>query len=117
MRGIKFRSWHPTSKLMSIGFVLGYNYFGKVVDDTEGHPAILEAQDIARNELKIMQYTGLTDKNGKEIYEGDILSYSGEVAYEHAAYWGANTSWLHDIVFEIDEEIIGNIFENPELLK
>jgi len=72
----------------------------------------------------LMQYTGLKDKNGKEIYEGDIL-------------YGTNPNGMHNCVWEcvslenfhhyqeteeaINEygniEVIGNIYENPELLK
>ena len=83
---------------------------------------------------ELMQYTGLTDKNGKEIYEGDILKISygamgdviGQVLYEsdHGGYifqWeqkGPNQNYINlncDVAFE--SVIIGNILENPELLK
>jgi uncharacterized phage protein (TIGR01671 family) len=69
----------------------------------------------------LCQFTGLTDKNGKEIYEGDITD-EGEVIF-HTEYLGffVKTEWaeqefkpLYDFAFL---EIIGNIYENPELLK
>lgn len=80
----------------------------------------------AKERFILMQYTGLKDKNGKEIYEGDILkvdwkdnrykSVIGMVewdnenaAYRFAAGSPSEVSWSH--------EIIGNIYENPELLK
>ena len=74
----------------------------------------------------LMQYTGLKDKNGKEIYEGDIIEKS---AYDNDHLIGAvqmiNGRWCTNESFNYDAlnfplhvvEIIGNIHENPELLK
>lgn len=68
------------------------------------------------NEENIMQFTGLKDKNGKEIYEGDILKtkfgnkiwFSDLIDYH---LWNIQNSNAFSQI-----EVIGNIFENPELL-
>lgn len=78
----------------------------------------------------LMQFTGLHDNNGKEIYEGDIVRYTvngtdvGEVWWQDArGVWVID--WTHspdeykDVQIEYSREltIIGNIYENPELLE
>ena len=90
----------------------------------------------------IMQYTGLKDKNGKEVYEGDIIvtRYSGgdrkgQIYYGDVIKWGVynigcngyeypmevvgpyvKEEYLYGLMIEERSEIIGNIYENPELL-
>lgn len=76
------------------------------------------------------QYTGLTDKNGTKIFEGDILSTGNTDEYLGVVEWDSDNTGLavlFDGMFEsfrellfIDEvkvEVIGNIYDNPELLK
>jgi uncharacterized phage protein (TIGR01671 family) len=85
----------------------------------------------ATNEKTVGQYTGLTDKNGKKIFEGDIIlglflhscPVNSLVAFQDGAFgllWnraGAETFWAFTSICNVEYEIIGNIHDNPELLK
>lgn len=119
MREIKFRAWELNTKQMSKPFGLG------------GIPIFIVDGEIVG--LEIMQFTGLLDKNGKEIYEGDIVfnhsvsrEESGEVIFSdiHHSYIikykpkkGRSDDWDDMHGDEHNLEKIGNIWENPELLK
>ncbi len=114
MRELKFRAWDTLAKKMR---------------DHNLDPQVIQAVIFGNHydgRVAIMQFTGLKDKNGKEIYEGDIFPYGKKnliVRYECGG-WTGNWLGLNLFIF-INEfpnvenclEIIGNIYESPELLE
>ena len=124
----EFRAWTEEGKAMYYGV---YPF----KDDT----LLLSYDEIAFDEVPasdfiLMQSTGLLDKNGKEIYEGDIVRYKAgcntvteEVVYDkNFAGFGVKDADAN-IIFTFGElaeeiglsslEVVGNIYENPELLE
>ena len=116
MREIKFRAWGVAEDCDE--WEIQYS-FDIISSDGE----IFE-RGSARPEWVLMQFTGLLDKQGKEIYEGDIVEfkYANIKKLKRAVIeWGSSgfwvVGWWNKIADYKGFEVIGNIYENPELLE
>lgn len=127
----KFRAWDPICSVMLDSYDRNFRKIYSFCSFKLGY----ERYDF--RQLKIMQCTGLCDKNGKLIYEGDILDYTvfdhnghdtqkiGKIEFVGSRYMIYDSDPRDEGYFDLDWieqqdcelEVIGNIYENPELLK
>ena len=126
-RQIKFRAWDKEDEeWLERFYVSGYgdvmavqgNYYPEEIESVEN--------------VVLMQYTGIKDKNGKEIYEGDVVNYFGTKGIIKFGEFGVSTDpgsgyqmvvgWFVENGLDCrspgdEDEVIGNIYENLELLE
>ena len=137
MREIKFRAWNIEDGIMDGAMHYPENDYAITPEGnlvrfiTGGYPSpdgIMERMDFSKTHI-LMQYTGLKDKNGKEIFEEDIVKHTdGNVGVVY--YWETKATFMvdfHDLgdpdgyhdqfdSYDMGYEVIGNIHENPKLL-
>ena len=90
--------------------------------DEDGYTDLMETEVVEVISETVGQYTGLTDKNGREIFEGDIVRrkerlFTVKYSTEQARFLAFRPNGLHDPIAVKYCEVIGNIHDNPELLK
>jgi uncharacterized phage protein (TIGR01671 family) len=128
MREIKFRAWDKGRReYLSAGQILIAVLSGNHPKSSPQYLDILKGADVYKERFVLEQFTGLKDKNGKEIYEGDIIrnqyGLNGVIKWRNDRFI---VEWMNDgtgLRFDFDHwainnfiDIIGNIYENPELL-
>ena len=114
-RVIKFRAWDSTNKR--------FEYFDFSGGVNEHHNDAEDVLDwVRRWNWPVMQFTGLTDRNGREVFEGDIVEHLIEFKEEMERFIGV-VSWtsahgvlVGDFPLGVDFSVIGNIHENGDLL-
>jgi hypothetical protein len=109
MREIKFRAWAINAKKM-------YSW-EQMLEQRKHFASWFMWTDM----YKLMQFTGLRDKNGREIYEGDILKDTGNirrVLYNTPSFVLVDENGFFYWTYNTDEyEVIGNVHDNPDLLR
>ena len=114
MREIKFRSWYKTDKEMSVAWTL------KDLSESEPFTMVGKEEDYIQ-----LQYTGLKDAKGTDIYEGDLVKVDSfepsvyEVVYDRGGFCMRNSPddmYYPDGKYLEEGVVVGNIYQNKELL-
>ena len=120
-REIKFRAWDKVNKIMTYNSINAINFDGQILlNDGKFY-------DINKTDYILMQYTNFVDANGIKIFEGDVVkSNNNHLFVINFKYGSFGANWIKDdfvwhsfatnSFIEKKFEVIGNIYENPELI-
>lgn len=123
MRAIKFRGFNRKNNQWLTGFYLQNRGAHFVCSDEFAQGKLWDDYEV--NPETVGQYTGLNDKNGKEIYEGDIITH-GSKRILYTVVWNdtgltakqnGSSSYAGLTYWQPNIEVLGNIHDNPELIK
>ncbi|CAL83906.1 hypothetical protein FDF29_06445 [Clostridium botulinum] len=132
MREIKFRAWDKIDEKIREITLIDFEYKKvKLLNDYTGESYLRDFEEVI-----LLEYTGLKDKNGKEIYEGNILhieikdksikdkiiASSNEVVKYKDCKFGVVWGWHRDFIgldgfYNTAFQVIGNVYEDPKLLQ
>lgn len=109
---MKFRAWHKQNRFwINVAWI---SFSEQTLGDGNGGNWRFQ-------EVELVQFTGLYDKNGEEIYEGDIVEFNKSGKYVAVDWNSRGGCWVvgESVLGRASSssEVIGNIYENPELLK
>lgn len=129
MREIEFRAWLKAKKKMVVVFIIDFEQ--QLITYYEQDPEyddVLRERQASFKDIELMQYTELKDKNGVKIFEGDIVKYDEKTAVVEYGYHNCGCCYsvygfalinsrhrISALTFAYCK-VIGNIYENPELL-
>ena len=121
MRDIKFRVWDNERNAMFNSKSVDIDFFEGKIEITSDTIRYDEVYTDEIKDFELMQYVGCKDKNNKEIYEGDIVKtkeHIGQIIYSKGMFFIDVKEDFYLPIYNVSEfmEVIGNIYENPDLL-
>ena len=121
MRDIKFRVWDNERNTMFNSKSVDIDFFEGKIEITSDTIRYDEVYTDEIKDFELMQYVGCKDKNNKEIYEGDIVKtreHIGKIIYSKGMFFIDVKGDFYLPIYNVSEfiEVIGNIYENPDLL-
>ena len=121
MKDIKFRVWDNERNAMFNSKSVDIDFFEGKIEITSDTIRYDEVYTDEIKDFELMQYVGCKDKNNKEIYEGDIVKtkeHTGQIIYSKGMFFIDVKGDFYLPIYNVSEfmEVIGNIYENPDLL-